>query len=54
MLSILKRPVLTMILAASAALALLSGCNTIRGMGQDIESGGEAIEDTATDTQQSM
>ncbi len=25
----------------------VAGCNTMRGVGQDIESGGEAIEDAA-------
>lgn len=30
------------ILAAAAALATLSACNTIKGVGQDIESVGEA------------
>ena len=25
-------------------MLVLSGCNTIRGMGQDIEKGGEAIQ----------
>lgn len=27
---------------------LLAGCNTLRGMGQDIEKGGEAIQKAAT------
>ena len=37
---------LSLIIAAVAAAAVvaLSGCNTIRGMGQDIEKGGEAIQ----------
>ena len=30
-----------------ATLLLMSGCNTIRGMGQDIEQGGEAIQRSA-------
>ncbi|MBA2780503.1 entericidin A/B family lipoprotein [Billgrantia kenyensis] len=25
-------------------LSLLSGCNTMRGMGEDIEAGGEAVQ----------
>ena len=29
-------------------IALLSGCNTFRGMGQDIEKGGEAIQKAAS------
>jgi entericidin B len=27
-----------------AALAVLAGCNTMRGVGQDVEEGGEAIQ----------
>ncbi|WP_282039972.1 entericidin A/B family lipoprotein [Halomonas alimentaria] len=38
---------LTMLLAALFAVSLLSGCNTIRGAGQDIERGGEAIQDAS-------
>jgi entericidin B len=36
-------------LAAIALLALLalSGCNTIQGVGQDVESAGDAIEEAA-------
>ncbi|WP_404376599.1 entericidin A/B family lipoprotein [Vreelandella aquamarina] len=30
-----------------ATLFTISGCNTIRGMGQDIEQGGEAIQRSA-------
>ncbi|GBG01814.1 hypothetical protein AZSI13_11410 [Azospira sp. I13] len=33
---------LTLIVAALAVL--LAGCNTVRGIGQDIEKGGEAIQ----------
>lgn len=32
----------------------LSACNTFRGMGQDIESGGEKMQGTATETQKKM
>ncbi|WP_347400987.1 entericidin A/B family lipoprotein [Halomonas sp. YLGW01] len=28
-------------------LSLLTGCNTIRGAGEDIQQGGEAIEEAA-------
>lgn len=27
---------------------LLAGCNTIRGAGQDVERGGEAVQDAAS------
>lgn len=46
--------------AALAALALilaggaLTACNTVRGAGQDIEAGGEAIEDAAEDVQEDL
>ncbi|MDK9688667.1 entericidin A/B family lipoprotein [Halomonas sp. LC1] len=30
-----------------AMLLVMSGCNTVRGMGQDIEQGGEAIQRSA-------
>jgi len=33
--------------ALLAALYLLAGCNTIEGMGKDIQKGGEKIEDAA-------
>lgn len=29
-------------------LSLLAGCNTVRGVGQDIERGGEAIQDSSS------
>lgn len=41
------------ILILSAGLAL-AGCNTIAGAGKDIESGGEAVHDTARDVQKKM
>jgi predicted small secreted protein len=36
-----------------AALSV-AGCNTIRGMGQDVEAAGGAIAGTAEDTQQRL
>ncbi|RTQ98922.1 entericidin A/B family lipoprotein [Halomonas nitroreducens] len=35
-------------LVALFTLSLLAGCNTMRGMGQDIEEGGEAIQEEST------
>lgn len=32
------------ILTAFVLIALLAACNTVRGIGQDIERGGEAIQ----------
>ena len=42
-----KHTFLAMILAAS--IGSLGGCATIEGAGEDIESAGDAIEDTAED-----
>jgi predicted small secreted protein len=36
-----------------AALAL-AGCNTISGMGKDIEAAGSAVDKAATDTKKKM
>lgn len=33
--------------AGLVALGALAGCNTVRGAGQDIQEGGEAIEEAA-------
>ncbi|MCB1959104.1 MAG: entericidin A/B family lipoprotein [Rhodocyclaceae bacterium] len=35
---------LMMLMIAAVAVVTLSGCNTVRGVGQDIEKGGEAIQ----------
>jgi entericidin B len=32
---------------AASFIVIASGCNTMRGMGQDIERGGEKIQDKA-------
>jgi entericidin B len=37
---------MTVILSA-LALTALAGCNTFRGIGQDVERGGEKIQDSA-------
>ena len=36
------------------SLLTVSGCNTTRGLGQDIEATGEAIEDAAEKTKQKL
>lgn len=44
-------------LAVMMALGMMfsvSGCNTIAGAGQDVQSGGEAVEGAARDTQRQM
>jgi len=35
-------------------LGTIAGCNTIQGMGKDIERGGEATQDAAKDVQRKM
>lgn len=50
-----KNPIQALFLvAASVAALFLSACNTIEGAGEDIQSGGEAIERSAEDTKRSM
>jgi predicted small secreted protein len=34
-------------LFAAAALMFLSACNTVKGVGQDIQRGGQVLEDAA-------
>lgn len=42
----MRTPIARALLLA-LALVLLAGCNTIRGVGKDIEKAGEVIQDTA-------
>lgn len=35
--------------AAAASLAIAAGCNTIEGVGEDVEAAGDAVSDTARD-----
>ncbi|WP_249978909.1 entericidin A/B family lipoprotein [Vreelandella olivaria] len=39
---------LALVVLLLATLLVVSGCNTIRGMGEDIEQGGEAIQRSAS------
>jgi len=48
---LIKRLLLGAVVFVFAAMAAI-GCNTMRGMGQDLQEGGQAIEDAATKTQQ--
>ena len=36
------------------SFVLLTGCNTIEGMGKDIERGGEKLHDSAESTRRNM
>jgi entericidin B len=46
----LKRIAVTALLASF----VLAGCNTVAGLGKDIERGGEKTQDTARDVQRKM
>lgn len=39
------RKVLTLVLSLGLVLIMAMGCNTVRGVGKDIQAGGTAIED---------
>ncbi|MGY8526337.1 entericidin A/B family lipoprotein [Paracidovorax citrulli] len=41
-------------LFALAGITLVTGCNTIKGAGQDIERGGEKVQSGAEQTRQKM
>jgi predicted small secreted protein len=45
--------ILKLVLAPVALLAL-AGCNTIGGFGEDVESGGQAISDTAQEAEEEI
>ncbi|XID75669.1 entericidin A/B family lipoprotein [Alkanindiges sp. WGS2144] len=43
------------VLAALALIGVvLTGCNTMKGFGQDVSRAGDKVTDTAADTQQKM
>lgn len=44
----------TAALLALLMLGILAGCNTMQGMGRDIERGGEKLQDSAKDTKEKM
>ncbi len=44
--AMMKR-MISLILVSLFSLSLLSGCNTMRGAGEDIEAGGEAVQDAS-------
>ena len=43
-----------LVLIACAAVVFLAGCNTVKGAGEDISRGGQAVSNTATDVHQRM
>ena len=42
------------ILCPLALLALIAGCNTVEGVGRDIQSGGRAVEKAAEEVKQAL
>ncbi len=49
---ILMKQLIALILLV--AIGGLAGCNTIEGAGKDIQSGGDAVSDTARDVKKEM
>lgn len=45
---------ISLVALAAVAAITLSACNTIGGMGQDIEAAGKSIDNTAEETQRKM
>ena len=39
----------TIIVAGFASLLALAGCNTVAGVGEDVQAGGAAVEQTANE-----
>jgi predicted small secreted protein len=46
----MKRAGIWLPLVSVAALTILSGCNTVEGVGRDLQRAGDAIQDEADDT----
>jgi entericidin B len=46
-----RATVLLIPLLSAAALTMLSACNTVEGVGRDVERAGNAIQDEADDAQ---
>lgn len=40
--------------ALALAAIFLAACNTVEGVGEDVQAGGEAIEDTAQATEEEL
>lgn len=42
------------VMVIAAMFGALSACNTVAGMGKDVQSGGEKVQDVAQDVQKKM
>jgi entericidin B len=47
----MKRAGVLVPLISAAGLTMLSACNTVEGVGRDVERAGDAIQDEANDVQ---
>lgn len=47
--NLVTKKLLLFLLLAMSTLFLVSGCNTMQGVGEDLEQAGESIEETAED-----
>ncbi|WP_416136136.1 entericidin A/B family lipoprotein [Aquabacterium sp. A7-Y] len=50
----MKTRFLTLLSALLAAMFTLGACNTVQGVGEDVERGGEKLQDAAQDTKKKM
>ncbi|AKJ27012.1 entericidin A/B family lipoprotein [Caldimonas brevitalea] len=50
----MKTRLLTLLSAVLAATFTMSACNTVEGVGKDVERGGEKLQDSAEDTKKKM
>ncbi len=48
------KTLLTTLAASLCLVGFLGACNTIRGAGEDVQTGGEKIQDGATSVQKKM
>jgi len=48
----MKKTALTFL--AVTALMMLPACNTIKGIGKDVQAGGEVLEETAKDVEEDI
>jgi predicted small secreted protein len=44
----------TQLIFAALAVAMLASCNTARGVGQDVQAGGAAVEEAAEEVQDDL
>lgn len=51
MIDLLRIIVICLVLGGGTVLA---GCNTMRGAGEDVEAGGEAVQDAAEDAEEEL